>query len=107
MLEGVTFPNIEPFEPLAMKFTTLWYSSDMGKQWQLNVVFHTYYLHLKWAIESVPHLMLNTLDRFRPLMKFRVDRNFTYITARIDESKEEIQFYYKLTEEDLEEITKE
>jgi hypothetical protein len=31
--EGVTFPNIEPFEPLATKFNTLWYSSDMNKQW--------------------------------------------------------------------------
>jgi hypothetical protein len=31
--EGVTFPNIEPFELLAAKFTTLWYSSDMNKQW--------------------------------------------------------------------------
>jgi hypothetical protein len=44
MLEGVTFPEIEPFEPLTAKFTTLWYSSDMGKQWKSNVVFHTYYL---------------------------------------------------------------
>jgi hypothetical protein len=24
-------PDIEPFEPLTAKFTTLWYSSDMGK----------------------------------------------------------------------------
>jgi hypothetical protein len=32
MLEGETFPDIEPFEPLSAKFTTLWYSSDMGKQ---------------------------------------------------------------------------
>jgi hypothetical protein len=31
MLEGVTFPDIELFEPLAVKFATLWYSSDMGK----------------------------------------------------------------------------
>jgi hypothetical protein len=31
MLEGVTFPDIEPFEPLAANFTTLWYLSDMGK----------------------------------------------------------------------------
>ena len=31
MSEGVTFPNIEPFEPLVAKFTTLWYSRDMGK----------------------------------------------------------------------------
>jgi hypothetical protein len=29
LLEGTTFPNIEPFEPLATKFNTLWYSSDM------------------------------------------------------------------------------
>jgi hypothetical protein len=43
MLEGVTFPNIEPFEALVAKFSTLWYSSDMNKQWQSNVVFHTYY----------------------------------------------------------------
>jgi hypothetical protein len=44
MPEGATFPDIEPFEPLAVKFMTLWYSSDMNKQWQSNVVFHMYYL---------------------------------------------------------------
>jgi hypothetical protein len=42
MLEGVTFPDIEPFEPLFAKFTTLWYSSDMNKQWKSNDVFHMY-----------------------------------------------------------------
>jgi hypothetical protein len=31
MLEGATFLDIDPFEPLPMKFTMLWYSSDMGK----------------------------------------------------------------------------
>jgi hypothetical protein len=85
----------------------LWYSSDMGKQWQSNAVFHTYYLQLKRAIESFPRMMPNTLDRFRPLMKFHADRHFIYITVRADENKEELQSYYKLTEEDLEEITKE
>jgi hypothetical protein len=64
MLEGVTFLDIEPFKPLAVKFTTLWYSSDMNKQWQSNVVFHTYYLQLKRAIEVEPHMTLNTLQRF-------------------------------------------
>jgi hypothetical protein len=39
-------------------------------------------------------------------MKFCAYQNFTYIIAHADESKEEIQSYYKLTEEDLEEITK-
>jgi hypothetical protein len=81
MPEGATFPDIESFEPLAAKFTTLWYSSDMGKQWQSNTVFHTYYLQLKRAIESFPRMTSNTLDRFRPLMKFRTDRHFIYITA--------------------------
>jgi hypothetical protein len=33
MLEGATFPDIEPFESLAANFTTLWYPSDMNKQW--------------------------------------------------------------------------
>jgi hypothetical protein len=42
--EGVTFPEIEPYELLVAKFTMLWYSSDMGKQWKSNTVFHTYYL---------------------------------------------------------------
>jgi hypothetical protein len=32
MPKGATFPDIEPFEPLAAKFSTLWYSSDMNKQ---------------------------------------------------------------------------
>jgi hypothetical protein len=49
----------------------------------------------------------NTLDMFTPLMKFHIDRHFIYVTARVDENKEELQSYYKLTEEDLEEITKE
>jgi hypothetical protein len=107
MLEGATFPNIEPFKPLTTKFMMLWYSSDMGKKWQSNIVFHTYYLQLKRAIEVVPHMMSNTLHWFKPLMKFRVDRHFIYITARVDKSKEEIHSYYKLIKEELEEITNE
>jgi hypothetical protein len=47
MLEGVTFPDINPFELLHTNFSTLWYSSDMNKQWQSNVFFHTYYDQLK------------------------------------------------------------
>jgi hypothetical protein len=43
MLEGATFPYIEPFEPLVAKFSMLWYSNDMNKQWQSNFIFHTYY----------------------------------------------------------------
>jgi hypothetical protein len=106
MLEATTFPDIESFEPLAAKFTMLWYSSDMGKQWQSNVVFHTYYLQLNRVIGVVPHMTSNTLYRFRPLMNFCVDWNFSYITTCVDKHKEEPQSYYKLTEEDLEEITK-
>jgi hypothetical protein len=64
MSEGATFPDIEPFEPLATKFATLWYSSDMNKQWQSNIVFHTYYLQLKRAIEAEPRMTPNTLQRF-------------------------------------------
>jgi hypothetical protein len=39
-------------------------------------------------------------------MKFCTDRHFIYITTREDEHKEELQSYYKLTEKDLKEITK-
>jgi hypothetical protein len=52
--EGATFSEIEPFEPLAAKFCTLWYSSDMNKHWQSNVIFHTYFNQLKNAIQSTP-----------------------------------------------------
>jgi hypothetical protein len=47
----------------------------------------------------------NTLHWFRPLMKFNVYRHFIYIATRVDEHKQQLQSYYKLTEEDLEEIT--
>jgi hypothetical protein len=107
MLEGVTFLEIDSSKPLDVKFTTLWYSSDMEKQWKSNAVFHTYYLQLKRAIGSFPHMTPNTLHRFRPLAKFHTDKNFIYITVHGDEHKEEIQSYYKLTNEDMEEITKE
>jgi hypothetical protein len=107
MLEGMTFPKIDPSRPLARNFTMLWYSSDMEKQWQSNGVFHTYYLQLKRAIESFPRMASNTLHRFKPFVKFCVDGHFIYITACGDEHKEDMQRYYKLTEEDMEEITKE
>jgi hypothetical protein len=42
--EGETFLEVDPSKPLAARFTTLWYLSDMVKQWQSNAVFHTYYL---------------------------------------------------------------
>jgi hypothetical protein len=106
MSEGATFLDIEPFEPLAAKFSTLWYSSDMNKKWHSNVLFHTYYNQLKIAIQSKPHMTPNTIHRFRPLMKFNADRNFIYITVRVDEDKQKLQSYYKLMEEDLDEITK-
>jgi hypothetical protein len=41
------------------------------------------------------------------LVKFRIDPHFIYITTCKDESKEELQSYYKMIEEDMEEITKE
>jgi hypothetical protein len=50
--KGANFQKIEPFEPLGMKLCTLWYSNDMNKQWQCNVVFHTYFNQLKNAIQS-------------------------------------------------------
>jgi hypothetical protein len=90
-----------------MRFTTLWYISDMVKQWQSNAVFHTYYLQLMHAIESFPQMTLNTLHTHIPLAKFHADYHFIYITTRQDESKEELQSYYKLTDEEMEEITKE
>jgi hypothetical protein len=96
--EGATFPDLDPFEPLAAKFSTLWYSNDMNKQWQYNVIFHTYYSQLKVTIQSEPRMTPNNLHRFRPLMKFNVDRHFIYIIARADEHKEQLQSYYKMTE---------
>jgi hypothetical protein len=40
-------------------------------------------------------------------MKFNADRHFIYITACASEHKQQLQSYYKLTEDDLEDITKE
>jgi hypothetical protein len=40
-------------------------------------------------------------------MKFSADLHFTYITTHSDEHKHQLQSYYKMTEDDLEEITKE
>jgi hypothetical protein len=107
MLEGETFLEVEPSEPLVARFTTLWYTSDMAKQWKSNVVFHSHYLQLMHVIESFPRMTLNTLHTYRPLAKFCAYRHFIYIIVRRDKSKEELQSYYKLTEEDMEEITKE
>jgi hypothetical protein len=88
MPESTNFLDIDPFEPLAMKFSTLWYSSDMNKQWQSNAIFHTYYNQLKIAIQSDPRMTPNTLHQFRPLMKFSTNQNFIYITSRADEHKQ-------------------
>jgi hypothetical protein len=97
MMEGETFLDIDAFEPLDTKFSTLCYSSDMNKKWQSNYVFHTYYNQLKTAIQSEPRITPNTLHRFKPLMKFSMDWHFIYITACTDEHKKQLQSYYKLT----------
>jgi hypothetical protein len=81
MMEGATFPDIKPSEPLTAKFATLWYSTDMNKQWQSDVVFHTYYLQLKQAIKAEARMTSNTFQGFRPLMKFNPHQHFIYITA--------------------------
>jgi hypothetical protein len=47
-----------------------------------------------------------TLHWFQPLMKFNMDQHFIYIIACINEHKKQLQSYYKLTEEDLDNITK-
>jgi transcription initiation factor IIE alpha subunit len=52
-------------------------------------------------------MTLNTLHQYRLLVKFHTEKHFIYIITRRDESKEEMQSYYKLTDEDMEEITKE
>jgi hypothetical protein len=88
MWEGVTFLNLEPYKPLATKFTSLWYSSDMGKKWKSNKVFHNYYLQLKRAIKVVPRIMSNTLHGFIPFVKFHADKHFIYIIAHGDKNKE-------------------
>jgi hypothetical protein len=106
-VKGVYFPEIDPSEPLAARFSTLWYTNDMSKQWKSNAVFHAYYQQLKVAIESFPCMTPHTLHQYIPLAKFHVDPHFIYITTHRDESKEELQSYYKLTDEDMEQIMKE
>jgi hypothetical protein len=41
------------------------------------------------------------------MAKFCADQNFIYITTHRDENNEKLHSYYKLTDEDMEEITKE
>jgi hypothetical protein len=54
MPEREKFLEFESSETLSVRFTTLWYTSDMEKKWKSNAVFHTYYLQLTHAIESFP-----------------------------------------------------
>jgi hypothetical protein len=107
MPEGETFPEVEPFESLVARLSTLWYTNDMLKQWQLNNVSHAYYQQLKHAIEAFSRMTSNTLHQYKPLANFHADQHFIYITTHRDENKEELHSYYKLIDEDMEEITKE
>jgi hypothetical protein len=61
---------------------------------------------MKHAIKAFPCMMLNTLHTYKLLEKFHIDQHFIYITSHRDESKEDLQSYYKLTDEDMEKITK-
>jgi hypothetical protein len=107
MPEGATFLEIEPLESLAARFAILWYTNDMSKKWHSNSLFHAYYQQLKVSIEAFSCMTPCTLHHYRPIAKFDVDRHFIYITVHRDESKEELQSYYKLTTEDMEQIMKE
>jgi predicted transcriptional regulator of viral defense system len=48
-----------------------------------------------------------TLHQYQPIEKFHIDPHFIYITTPRDENREELQSYYKLIDEDMEQITKE
>jgi hypothetical protein len=48
-----------------------------------------------------------TLHQYRLIAKFHADPHFIYITACKDERKEELQSYYKMIDEDMEQMTKE
>jgi hypothetical protein len=106
MSKGATFPDVKPFEPLVTKFSMLWYSNDMTKKWKSNSIFHMYYNQLKESIQATPPITPNTLQIFRPLMKFNADHHFIYITVRTDEHHQQLQSYYKLAEDELDDITK-
>jgi hypothetical protein len=106
MPEGVKFLEFEPSELLATRFSTLWHTNDMSNQWKSNVVFHAYYHQLKRAIEDFPWMTMKTLHQYKLFTKFHADQHIIYITVHRDESKEELQSYYKLIEKDMEEITK-
>jgi hypothetical protein len=59
------------------------------------------------AIDSFPLNESEYLAHLQAITKFCADRNFIYITMHWDEGEEELQSYYKLTNEDMEEIIKE
>jgi hypothetical protein len=40
--EGASFLEVEHSESLAIRFSTLWYTNNMAKQWKSNAVLHTY-----------------------------------------------------------------
>jgi hypothetical protein len=107
MPKGEKFLEVEPSESLAARFSTLWYTNDMLKQWKSNAIFHAYYQQMKCVIEAFPCMALNTLHQYRPLSKFRIDRHFIYITVCRDEIKEDLLSYYKMIDEDMEDIIKE
>jgi hypothetical protein len=52
-------------------------------------------------------MTLHTLHQYQPIAKFHVDPHFIYITVHRDENEEELQSYYKLIDEYMEQITKE
>jgi len=79
----------------------------MLKKWKANVVCPAYYQQLKVSIELSACMALHTLYQYRPLAKFFIDPHFIYITVHRDEIKEELQCYYKLTDENMEQIMKE
>jgi hypothetical protein len=85
MPEDGIFSETLPFEPLAAKFSTLWYMTDMRRLWKSNTLFHRYYIQLNTTIQATPHITPNTLHRFIPLMKFNAEHHFIYLTPHADE----------------------
>ena len=49
---GAKFPEIDSTEPLALRYSSLWYDTNMNRQWQYNVVFHQFYLQLKTSTDA-------------------------------------------------------
>ena len=87
-------------------YANLWVTSNIAKQDANNMVFYSYYDELCKAISDNPHVACDVTNTYGKIMHFAANRHHIYLQPRTQQGGDRHIDYYRMTQEDIEQVIK-